>query len=164
MGRARRGDRHRGTGFCSQRGDPDRFWAWLQAPRKCDQHLQGLCVPVDGANTTTSTYQIKIVSVTLNGADLGASTVINMDGGCTNLGNPFTLGPNTTLNNLALLTANATNSQNGSLVVTYQVAIDGEHHGPSQTTTATASAPPIVGGSCPNTTFTAAQKLCVSSF
>jgi hypothetical protein len=133
-------------------------------PGNATNTFKGYAFRLTASNTTSSTATVEIVSVTLNGADLGGSTVINLTG-CTNLGNPFTVGPGQTLTNLALLTKLATNSQNGSLVVTFRVSTDGGiTYGPTQTTNATASAPPIVGGSCPNTTFTAAEKLCISSF
>jgi hypothetical protein len=133
-------------------------------PGNATNTFKGYAFRLTASNTTSSTYTIKITSVTLNNVDLGDSTVINLTN-CTNLGNPFTLAPNTNLTNLALLTKEATNSQNGSLVVTYQVSTDGgATYGSPQTTNATASAPPIVGGSCPDTTFNTAQKTCISSF
>jgi hypothetical protein len=133
-------------------------------PGNATNTFKGYAFRLTAANLTSSTATVEILSVTLNGVDLGDSTVINLDN-CTNLGNPFTVGADTTLDNLALLTELATNSQNGSLVVTFRVSTNGgTTWGPVQTTSATASAPPIVGGSCPNTTFTVAQKLCISSF
>lgn len=134
-------------------------------PGNSNDTYKGYAFRIVAANTTASTFTIKIVSVTLNNVDLGPSTVLSLPpNGCTNLGNPFTVSPNTTLNNLALLTANASNSQNGSLQVTYQVSTDGgATYGPVQSTGATVDAPPINGNSCPSTTFTVAQKLCIAS-
>jgi hypothetical protein len=132
-------------------------------PGASNNTFKGYAYRLVAANTTPSTtYTIKIVSVTLNGEDLGAAAIVNLTN-CQNLGSTITVLPGQTLTNLALITANAASSPNGSLIVTYQVSTDGgATYGPSQTTTATASAPPINGASC--STFTQTEKDCLSTF
>jgi hypothetical protein len=69
------------------------------------------------------------------------------------------------LANLALVTENATNSQNGSLDVTYQVSESTGSctcagFGSNLSAGATVSAPPINGASC--SAFNAPEKTCLS--
>ncbi len=115
-------------------------------------------------------YCIKINTVTLNGSNLGAATVVNLaSGACSNLGNPFCLPANSQLTDLAIVTELAGNSSNGQLIVTYSVketvgltcgSCAGTGYGPALIeSTGVNDTPPINGASC--TQFTAQQKLCL---
>ena len=71
------------------------------------------------------------------------------------------------------MTENAGNSSNGQLIVTYSVretaacgacACNGRRYVPAPpASTNINDAPPINGASCPDTTFTPAQKVCLAS-
>jgi hypothetical protein len=138
--------------------------AGCKLPGNSSDTFKGYAFLLSAQNTTATTQIVKILSVTLDGTDLGATKIINLDT-CTQIsaGSLFILGPNTSLPNLVLLTQNFVNSQNGSLVVTYQVSTDGgATFGPSQTTGGTVSAPPTQGNSC--TSFTPSQKTCILNF
>jgi hypothetical protein len=136
-------------------------------PGNSNSSYKGYAFNLNASNTTASTYYCIIIDkVTLNGVDLGAVTVYNLQSGmatfCKNLGNPFCLAPGETLDNLALLTTNAANSSNGGLEVTYRVSenvgsCSCANYGPVQTAGATiGSAPPINGASC--TSFSQNEK------
>ena len=122
---------------------------------------------------TDVAYCIKITSVTLNGSNLGAATVVNLaSGACSNLGNPFCVAASTTLTDLAIVTADAGSSSNGQLIVTYSVRetancgacnSGGTFVAAPPASTGINDAPPINGASCPPTTFTPAQKVCLAS-
>jgi hypothetical protein len=108
------------------------------------------------SNTTNAAVTIAITDIDLNNADLGAVTVVALDS-CTELGDTFVVPAGTEDLRVAILTQNAGNSANGTLVLTYTV------NGVGDAVTAQADAtPPIVGGgAC--TTFSAADKLCLAS-
>lgn len=127
-------------------------------PGNSQSTYKGYVFKMSASNTTNSSISITILSVTLDGNDLGAFSIINLNG-CTIMGNPFPVTANTTLSTLALLTSNAPNSQNGSLVVTYTISnVVG-----TQTATQTVSGlNPIQGASC--TAFTAGEKTCIGLF
>jgi hypothetical protein len=125
-------------------------------PGNSQDVYKGYVFNMAATNTTNSPVTVTITGATLNGTDLGSVTVINLDG-CTVLGSTFTIPANTSLTHLALLTQNATNSQNGSLVVSFTVAGDSG----TQETTATASGLGPIQGSC--TAFTSAEAACIES-
>lgn len=127
-------------------------------PGNSQSTFKGYAFRMSATNTTASPITVTITSITLNGEDLGGSTVINL-ATCTNLGNPFVIPANTSLSSLALLTANAGSSANGTLTVTFTVSgVAG-----SQSVSVFVSAvPPIQGASCDS--FTAAEKTCISNF
>jgi hypothetical protein len=107
-------------------------------------------------NTTNSSVSVTIGAVTLNGTPLANVKIVDLDT-CSLLSNPFDVPANTTFSNLALLTSDAPNSQNGSLVVNYTVS-----GGSGQPATAqTGSLPPIQGSACE--AFTTAQQNCIVS-
>ena len=117
---------------------------------------KGYALKAAASNTTNSAFTVTIVSAFLDGNNLGAITVVNLNG-CTNLGSSFVLPANTTLSNLVLLTADAPNSQNGTLVVNYTVS----GMGGSQQATVNASGLGPIQGSC--RVFTDAEAACIAS-
>jgi hypothetical protein len=125
-------------------------------PGNSQSVYKGYVFNMTASNTTNSPVTVTITSATLNGTNLGGVTIINLDG-CVALGNPFTIPANTTLTHLALLTKNATNSQNGTLVVSYTVAGDTG----TQEASANASGLGPIQGSC--NAFTSAQATCIES-
>jgi hypothetical protein len=125
-------------------------------PGNSQSVYKGYVFNMTASNTTNSPVTVTITSATLNGTDLGGITVINLDG-CTVLGSTFTIPANTTLAQLALLTKNATNSQNGTLVVSFTVAGDSG----TQDVTANASGLGPIQGSC--NAFTSAQAACIGN-
>jgi hypothetical protein len=107
-------------------------------------------------NNTNSPITLNVTQITLNGTDLGAIESVNLDTGNIQV-NPFILPANFSAPHVALLTANAANSANGTLSVTYTTD-NGVTH-----VTVTASvnaAPPINGASC--SAFTPAQKTTIN--
>jgi hypothetical protein len=118
-------------------------------------------------------YCIKINTVTLNGEDLGGSTVVNLASGqCATLGNPFCVAPSTTLTDLAIVTEKAGSSSNGQLIVTYGVREtancsscndSGTFVPAPAASTGINDAPPINGASCGPDKFTVAQKACLAT-
>ena len=143
-------------------------------PGNSNPTYKGYAFNINVSNTTPNTYySIRVLSVTLNGSDLGAAAVLNLSN-CELLSNPFCVGPGQNLTDLALVTAGAGSSSNGQLVVTYEVS---ETVNPANNTcnpaapytiappasTGINDVPPINGASCPATTFNAAQKACLQS-
>lgn len=110
-------------------------------------------------NTFNVPITITITDVTLNGEDLGGAAVIDLDT-CTLLGSSFVIGADSTLDNVAIVTENAANSQQGTLVITY--TISGGPGGTEQATGSVASVPPIQGAQC--TAFTSDERDCINSF
>ncbi len=99
---------------------------------------------------------ISITDITLNGADLGNFTVVDLEN-CIELGSTFVVSTPTLDLRVAILTQGAGNSANGELIITYTV--DGS---PDAVTAEADATPPIVGGgAC--TTFSAAEKVCLAS-
>lgn len=118
--------------------------------------FKGYVFRMTASNTTSAAVTVTITSATLDGTSLGEVTVIDLNG-CQKLGNPFTIPANTNYQNLALLTRDAPNSQNGALVVTYTVSGSAG----SETAYATAgSLPPIQGGCA---VFTSAEEDCITN-
>jgi hypothetical protein len=118
---------------------------------------KGYAIGFTASNAFDVSLLIRIDSIILNGASLGGTQIINLNG-CIKLGNDlFTVPPNTVYSDLVLLTKEAGNSQAGTLSATYTIT-----GGPGGTVTETATvdtAPPIQGGAC--TDFTAAEKACI---
>ena len=104
-------------------------------------------------NPTNTAVTVSITDITLKGEDLGAVTVVNL-ATCAVLGSTFTVAGNTTNLRVAIITANAASSANGTLIVTYTV--EGV---PDAATAQADAAPPIVGGSC--NTFSDDEKACI---
>jgi hypothetical protein len=139
-------------------------------PGNSNATYKGYAFNLNATNTTANIYYcIEIVSVFLGTTNLGGVTVINLATGqdfCTNLGNPFCVGPGENLTELALVTENAANSSNGQLVVTYRVrenvgSCECSGYGPTQVvSTGINDAPPINGASC--SVFTKNQKKCMA--
>lgn len=113
-------------------------------PGNSNDTYKGNVFGLTATNTFNAPITITILSITLAGTDLGAIGVLQE--GCGSIGNPFTVAPNTTIN-IAAVTANAGNSQNGTIVVSYSFT-GGGGPGGSGTTTATASSVPPVNGGC----------------
>jgi hypothetical protein len=111
------------------------------------------------SNTTAADVTVAVTSITLNGTNLGASTFVafSEDGTeCTNLGSTFVVPAGAENIRVAILTANAANSANGTLVLTYTV--DGV---PAMETAQADATPPIVGGSC--RAFSSEEKDCLAA-
>jgi len=108
-------------------------------------------------NTTNSPITVTITGVFLNGQNLGAFSVINLTG-CTVLGASIPVGANSSLNNLAIRTADAGNSENGTLTVTYTVTGMG---GEMEAESTVSAVPPINGASC--NTFSPDEKTCITT-
>ena len=121
---------------------------------------------------------VRINTVTLNGESLGQRTVVNLaTGQCAVLGNPFCVPPNTTLSDLAIVTANAASSEQRPArrhvfgrpdrrLRLVQCGTTGFEAFPPASTDIN-DAPPINGASCtttgPETKFTVAQKACLAA-
>ncbi|GAA1469085.1 hypothetical protein [Microbacterium thalassium] len=121
--------------------------------------FKGYAFKLSANNNTNSEITLEITNATLDGAPLGQVAAVNLDG-CIPATNPFTLEANTSYPNLVLATQLAPSSSNGLLEVTYTI------DGGTTLITVTANVPavpPINGNSCPSTTFTAAEKLCLAS-
>ena len=143
-------------------------------PGNSNATYKGYAFNLTATNPRTDVaYCIKITSVTLNGSNLGAATVVNLaTGACSNLGNPFCVPAGTVLSDLAILTANAGSSSNGQLIVTYAVretATCGSCDSsgvfvpaPNASGNISDASPPINGASCGPDRFTPAQKACLA--
>jgi hypothetical protein len=141
-------------------------------PGASNPTYKGYAFKLIATNTTANKYYcVTIGVVTLNGDDLGQSTVINLaTGQCSNLGNPFCVPPGG-LPNLAIVTADAGSSSNGQLIVNYTVrentgscdCAGGTVVPTTPASTGINDAPPINGESCGPDKFTAAEKLCLAS-
>ncbi len=142
-------------------------------PGNATDVYKGYAFNLSATNTTANTYYcVRIDSVTLDGDDLGAVTVVNLAAGaCANLGNPFCVPPGAVADysNLALVTAEAGNSSNGQLIVNYSVSLNagsclcpgGTFVAAPPATTGINDAPPIVGASCDS--FTPLEKACIGA-
>jgi len=107
-------------------------------------------------NDSPAPVTISITDITLNGADLGTFTVVDLEN-CVELGSTFVVPTPTIDLRVAILTQGAGNSANGTLVISYTV------DGATEQVTVTAdAAPPIVGGGACRT-FSVAEKLCLES-
>lgn len=143
-------------------------------PGNSNPTYKGYAFNINVSNTTANIYfSVRIISVTLDGDDLGTANVVNMTG-CILIGNPFCVGPGQSLTNLALVTEGAGSSSNGQLIVTYEVSQTlmpanntcnpaAPYGSPLVASTGINDAPPINGASCPASTFDAAQKACLES-
>lgn len=138
-------------------------------PGNSNDTFKGYAFNLNAINTTPNVfYCVDILSVTLNGENLGAVTVVNLaTGACSNLGDPFCVPPNTTLSDLALVTGNAASSSNGQLVVTYAVrenvgsCVCSGFGASMSVSTGINDLPPINGASC--SSFSNTQKDCLST-
>jgi hypothetical protein len=139
-------------------------------PGASNETFKGYAFNLTASNPRSDVaFCIKIDSVTLNGESLGAAAVINLaTGACANLGNPFCVPANTTMTDLAIVTANAASSSNGQLIVNYSVRetascgtcnSSGAFVAATPASTPVNSAEPINGASCDD--FTDAQKACL---
>ena len=117
---------------------------------------KGYIFRMTATNNTDFAIEVTIDSAFLDGEDLGAVTVVNLDT-CTTLGSTFTIPADTVLN-LALLTQNAPDSSNGELVVNFTITGGGEE--PPATATAS-GLNPIQGASCRD--FTQTEKNCIAT-
>lgn len=137
--------------FAASQGSLTLAGTGCKLPGNSNSTYKGYAFRLSVSNTTNAPITINIISITLDGQDLGASALVDLSNGNTDA-NPFVIPANTTITNAALLTANAPNSQNGALSITYTV-----NGGAPITIGATVpSAPPINGASC--TAFSAAEK------
>lgn len=118
---------------------------------------KGYAIGFAANNPFNTPILITINSIVLNGASLGGTQVINLNG-CIKLGNEsFTIPANTDYANLVLLTKESGDSQAGTLTATYTITGGG---GGTVTASATVdTVPPIQGGAC--TDFTPAEKDCI---
>ncbi|MFE5670507.1 hypothetical protein ACFQ58_02760 [Agromyces sp. NPDC056523] len=104
-------------------------------------------------NPNQTSVNVSITDITLKGEDLGAVTVVRLDT-CQVLGSTFAVAGGASFR-VAIITANAASSANGTLVVTYTA-----DNVPDAATAQADAAPPITGGgAC--TTFTNAEKTCI---
>jgi hypothetical protein len=128
-------------------------------PGNSNPTYKGYAFLLSISNSSTVPVTIDIISITLGGASLGTTALVNLPPS-PNPGtlrpDPFTLAIGESLPAAALVTTGAPNSQNNTLVV--QFTING---GVVQTKTVTVpSVQPINGASC--TAFNAAQKLILA--
>ena len=137
-------------GFITLTGDG------CKLPGRATDVFKGYAFEGTISNPSNVDVTVTITDITLNNADLGSVTVVDLDS-CTELGDSFVLGAGTEDLRIAVLTQGAGNSANGTLVITYTV--DGA---PEQVTVTADAAPPIVGGGACKT-FSAAEKLCLES-
>lgn len=143
--------------FASSQGVLNFTGGGCKLPGNSQSGYKGNAFRLSATNTTANPITVTITSVTLAGSSLGSATVINLST-CSLLGNPFVIPANTTLANLALVTTDAGNSQNGVLSVTFTVSgVSG-----SQNATVTVpDVPPLQGASC--TAFSQAEANCINS-
>jgi len=125
-------------------------------PGNSNPTYKGYAFLLSISNSSTVPVTIDVISITLGGASLGTTALVNLPPS-PNPGtlrpDPFTLAIGESLPAAALVTTGAPNSQNNTLQV--QFTING---GVVQTRTVTVpSVQPINGASC--TAFNAAQKL-----
>jgi hypothetical protein len=124
-------------------------------PGNSNSIYKGYAFLLSVENNTNDPITLNIVSITLDGNNLGTVRSVNLDTG-TIQQNPFLLPADTSAPNVALLTEFAPNSQNGILTVVYTV-----NGGAQQTITVSVpSAPPLNGASC--SAFTPAQKITIN--
>lgn len=142
--------------YAASPGIVDLTGAGCKLPGNSSPIFKGYAFRATITNTTNAAITVNITSITLNGESLGAVTVKNLSP-CSSLGNPFVVPANTTLSNVAVITANAASSENGTLIVSYTV--DGV---PAQDTATAAGLPPIQGASC--ATFNDAEETCITTF
>jgi hypothetical protein len=137
-------------GFITLTGDG------CKLPGQATDIFKGYAFEASISNTTNAGVSIAITDITLNGEDLGDVTVVAL-GTCTVLGDTFVIAAGTTDLRVAIITEDAANSANGTLI------ISGTVDGVAGAVTAQAdAAPPIVGGgSC--TTYSVQEKACIVS-
>lgn len=143
--------------FAASRGILNFTGGGCKLPGNSNDAYKGNAFRLSAVNTTANPITVTITGITLAGSSLGSATVINLSN-CTLLGNPFVIPANTTLSNLALVTTDAGNSQNGVLSVTFTVS---GVAGSQNTTVSVPDVPPIQGASC--TTFSQAEANCINS-
>ena len=125
-------------------------------PGNSNATFKGYAFRVTIANPTGASISVNVTSASLDGSSLGTVFVVNLTNGA-GLSNPFTVPAHTTYT-AALLTANAPNSSNGLLSITYTV-----NGGTPITVHATIpSVNPINGASC--TAFNSTEKGYISAF
>ena len=134
-------------GFITLTGDG------CKLPGNATDIFKGYAFEASISNTTNADVTLSITDITLKGEDLGAVTVVALDT-CTVLGDTFVVAANTTNLRVAIITANAASSANGTLVISFLVNNVGD-----AVTTQADAAPPIVGGSCK--AFSDAEKTCI---
>jgi hypothetical protein len=126
-------------------------------PGNSNSIFKGYAFALTIQNSSTVTITVEILSITLNGDDLGDTGLVDLVATpATFDDNPFTLSPGESFPDAALVTENAANSANGTLTITYTIN-DGTPIVVSATVNA---APPINGASC--TAFTPAEKVKLS--
>jgi hypothetical protein len=104
-------------------------------------------------NNSTVPITINILDISLNGTDLGTSALVNLTPTPATIDqNPFQLAPGQGIADGALVTENAANSSNGTLLIHYTI-----NNGSIITVSAQVNAaPPINGASC--STFSPGDK------
>lgn len=123
-------------------------------PGNSNSIFKGYAFALSIQNSSTVMVTIEILSITLNGEDLGDTGLVDLvPTPATFDDNPFTLSPGEQFPDAALVTENAANSANGTLTITYTIN-DGTPIVVSATVNA---APPINGASCQ--AFTPAEKV-----
>ncbi|WP_442577129.1 cutinase family protein [Microbacterium sp. F51-2R] len=126
--------------------------AGCKLPGNSNGTYKGYAFAVSINNTSSIPVTIQSTSITLNGVSLGDTALVDLVPPVPEVDpNPFVLAPNGVAAG-ALLTGNASNSQNGTLTITY--TINGGT--PISVSTPVSSLPPIENASC--TAFTAAGK------
>jgi len=134
--------------------------AGCKLPGNSNPTYKGYAFLVSITNASLVNVTITISTITLNGLPLGTASLVDLPPSATSgslRANPFILPPGISIPAAALVTSGASNSQNGTLSITYTV-----DDGALITATVNVpSAPPINGGSC--STFNAAQKLVLAS-
>lgn len=147
--------------FAASGGTLNFSGAGCKFPGNATDNYKGYVFALTAANTTDFDVTVTITSVTLAGSNLGAVTVVNINGVCVNLGNPFTIPHDTAVYGpLALVTTDAGNSSSGTLVVNYTLSSGG---GTQQVTTQASGTNPLTkgGGSCD--AFNKSQQDCLLS-
>jgi hypothetical protein len=126
-------------------------------PGNSNSIFKGYAFALTIQNSSTVTVVVEILTITLNGQDLGDTGLVDLTTTPANFDdNPFTLSPGEQFPDAALLTQNAANSANGTLTITYTIN-DGT---PIVVSATVSAAPPINGASC--TAFTPAEKVKLS--
>lgn len=126
-------------------------------PGNSNDLYKGYAFKASISNTNPVPITLTITSVTLNGTPLGNVTVVDLTN-CTNLGASFVVPAQGGFPNVAIITQNGTNSQNGTLVVSYTIT-----GGPGGSEQATANATGLgpIQGSCD--AYTEDEADCINS-
>lgn len=127
-------------------------------PGNSNPTYKGNVFGLTATNSFNSPISITITSIVLAGSNLGAVGVLGAN--CVNLGNPFTVPANSSIQ-IAAVTADAGNSQNGTIQVSYTFTGGGGPGGSGMATATATSVPPVNGGCRP---FAGGGWDCITTF